>query len=613
MVTGAMIEGWNDARASRGRLALRRSRVSALLLLFLLPYLSLCLSAQRAGASTPGARADRLPVMTGKSAVRMAAAADRNPALAATPYMGWNTYYGVGGIFDERTIMSVADSLIARGLAQAGYRIVWLDFGWASGRRDSSGQIVVDPRQWPHGLAWLTAWLHHHGLLAGIYTDAGSTGCDAQGVGSHGHYRQDADAFAAWGFDAVKLDFCGGAQEGFSPQVLDAQFASALGNNSSHRPMLLNVDNFWAPGHVGGGLPSYPNSAYANYRWAPQLAQSWRTDTDVGFTSSISFADVLRNLDHDAAHPAAAGPGHWNDPDYLGPELGMSGNEAQAQLSMWAMEAAPLILGSDPRALSQQTITMLENPQVLAIDQDAGGVQGVPIQQKGSGQVWVKPLADGARAVALLNRGASALTISTSATAAGLVPASSYRLENLWDGATTTTGGPITAVVPADSAVLYRLTVATQLYIAAAHTAHVTPTASPRRAMVRRGDTHPRRQAPSRPRPFAHRRAATRSQVDAQRRAQVSRALSAIGAAKYRALRDTGSPEIGMLREPARSALPGPATAVGGVRSLWVALGLTIALGLLCLTGMFTPVRNRIAIGGMPTRVGRVFGARGRR
>ncbi|MBV8220559.1 MAG: hypothetical protein JO325_19000, partial [Solirubrobacterales bacterium] len=115
------------------------------------------------------------------------------PLLAAVPYMGWNTYYGVGGVFDEGTILSVARSLLDRGLARAGYRIVWLDFGWASGQRDRHGALVIDRRQWPNGLRWLTGWLHRHGLLAGIYTDAGKSGCHGQGVGSLGHYRQDAD------------------------------------------------------------------------------------------------------------------------------------------------------------------------------------------------------------------------------------------------------------------------------------------------------------------------------------------------------------------------------------------------------------------------------------
>jgi alpha-galactosidase len=373
--------------------------------------------------------------------------------------MGWNTYYGVGGEFDEHTIVSVGHSLIDRGLARAGYRIVWLDFGWASGRRNARGEVIVDPHQWPHGLKWLTGWLHEHGLEAGIYTDAGASGCEGRGVGSLGHYQQDANAFAAWGFDAVKVDFCGAGQGGLAPIPAYRRFAKAIADNSSHRQMLLNVCNFWVPGQINGKRPSFANSAYANYRWAPQIAQSWRTDTDIGSTRDIQFTNVLRNLDHDAVHPKAAHPGRWNDPDYLGPGLGMTASEAQAQFSMWAMVAAPLILGSDPRALSAKEIEMLENRQVISVDQDPLGIQGTVIHQDGSGQVWSKPLAGGDIAIALLNRGSQALRITTTARKAGLGRAKGWRLANLWTGRNTVTrSGAIGARVSAHSAVLYRVT-----------------------------------------------------------------------------------------------------------------------------------------------------------
>ncbi len=376
--------------------------------------------------------------------------------LAPTPYMGWNTYYGVGGIFNESTIESVANSLISTGLARAGYRLVWLDFGWATGARNANGELVVDPKQWPGGMIALTAWLHQQGLQAGIYTDAGSSGCNAQGVGSYGHYQQDADTFAQWGFDAVKVDFCGAGQQGLDPRVQYQQFAAALSSNSSYRPMLLNVCNFWRPGQIDGTNPSLASSAYDNYQWAPQIAQSWRTDTDVGFTRNIVFANVLRNLDDDAAHPEAAGPGHWNDPDYLGPELGMSSTEAQSQFSMWAMLSAPLILGSDPRTLSPASISMLENVQVIAVDQDPLVAQGALLRRSGSGQVWVKPLWGGARAVALFNRGTSTMRISTTARAVWLPGASNYVIQDLWANKTTTTKSTITALVPPHGVVLYR-------------------------------------------------------------------------------------------------------------------------------------------------------------
>jgi len=378
--------------------------------------------------------------------------------LAPTPYMGWNTYYGVGGIYNQQTILSVANSLLKTGLAKAGYRIVWLDYGWASGARTSTGQIVLNPGQWPDGLAWLTAWLHVHGLLAGIYTDAGRSGCYGHGLGSYGHYQQDADQFAAWGFDAVKVDFCGAGQQGLDPRPLYKQFATAIRDNSSHRPMILNVCNFWTPGQINGKEPTKANSSYENALWAPGLAQSWRTDTDIGGTGKILFKNVVRNLDADATNPKAAGPGHWNDPDYLGPQLGMTAAESQAQLTMWSIVAAPLILGSDPRKLSAQTIKMLQNPRVLAVDQDRLGIQGTEIASAGTGEVWVKPLSGGQRAVALLNTGSRAVRITTTANATGISHAARYGVRNLWSGRRSVSTGTISVVVAPDSVRLYQLT-----------------------------------------------------------------------------------------------------------------------------------------------------------
>jgi alpha-galactosidase len=377
--------------------------------------------------------------------------------LAATPYMGWNPYYGIGGKWGEQVILDIAQAMIDRGLVAAGYRIVWFDFGWASGQRNSDGNLVVDPKQWPDGLPWLTGWLHAHGLEAGIYTDAGATGCRGLGVGSLGHYQQDVNDFAAWGFDAIKVDFCGAGQAGLAPAPLYAQFASAIANNSSRRPMLLNVDNFWMPGQIDGSNPSTANSASSNYQWSPQIAQGWRTDTDIGFPHNVQFVNVLRNLDADAAHPEAAGPGHWNDPDYLAPELGMSYEEAQTQMSMWAIVAAPLILGSDPRALTQPSLDMLENPEVIAIDQDPLGAQGRPLQSGSGTQVWVRPLAGGDRAVALLNRSSVTQEISTGARAIGLPSGRTYQVRDVWQHTTTTSAGAIGALVEPEQVALYRV------------------------------------------------------------------------------------------------------------------------------------------------------------
>jgi alpha-galactosidase len=439
----------------------------------------------------------RSAVLLGGILALMALPASANATLATTPvpYMGWNTYYQVGSEtpgsnnINESTIKSVAQSLVSTGLAKAGYNIVWLDFGWASRARDSNGNLIVDTTLWPDGLSAMTSYLHGLGLQAGIYTDAGTSGCSEQGVGSYGHYQQDANQFAAWGFDAVKMDFCGAGQQWLDqppndPRTLYAQFSNALANTG--RPMILSVCNFWTPGQIKGSAPSFADSSWDSYSWAPADAQSWRTDTDIGFprkpdgTGGIQFVNVLRNLSHDtgtssnASQPGiqtAAGPhgtpalspiawGHWNDPDYLGPGLGMTDTQAQSQFSMWAMVAAPLILGSDPRLLSTTNLNMLENPRVIAIDQDPLGAQGYLLSRSGSAQVWVKPLAGGARAVALFNTGSSSQQISTSASAVGMPRAGQYKLLNVWTNRTSSTTNKISATVPADAVVLYRVSVA---------------------------------------------------------------------------------------------------------------------------------------------------------
>ena len=373
--------------------------------------------------------------------------------LAKTPYQGWNTYYGLGSDFNEQSIKDEAKALVDRGLKAAGYNYVWIDGGWWSGTRDAAGNITVSSSQWPDGMKAVADYIHSLGLKAGIYTDSGSNGCGGADQGSYGHYQQDVNQFASWGYDAVKVDFCGGEQQGLNPATAYGQFRDALLNNSSHRPMLFNICNPFVP--ATGAAPG--RSAYDSYAFGPTTGNSWRTDTDVGFSHNVQFADVLRNLDDDAKHPEAAGPGHWNDPDYLAPELGMTADESQSQFSMWSMVAAPLIIGSDVTSLSASTVAMLTNREVLAVDQDPLGVQGTAIATSGSTQVWTKPLTGGDVAVALFNRGGTAQVVSTTATAAGLPRAGGYALRDLWQHSTTETAGVISATVPAHGTVLLRV------------------------------------------------------------------------------------------------------------------------------------------------------------
>jgi hypothetical protein len=413
-----------------------------------------------ARAHVPGASAPAPAVQTFASAVptvapAATAAARSLAASALTPYMGWDSYLAFGAHYSESTVLEQASDLLTLGLASLGYRFVWLDVGWWQGERAPDGQIALDRAQWPHGIAWLAGVLHNAGLLLGLYTDAGGDGCGGIGQGSYGHYRQDADTFAAWGVDAVKVDFCGGSHLGLDPARAYREFRAAL--DAGRRPMLLSICDFLQPGEHGEGEPPPARSAFSSYAFGPEVGASWRTDGDVGVPGHVPFGNVLRNLDADAAHPEAAGPGHWNDPDYLGPDQGMGVAQFRTQVSMWAMLAAPLMVSRDLGRLSRASLAAIENREVVAVDQDPLGAQGTLVASEGAGQVWVKPLSDGSRAVALLNRGPVPLRIETSAAAVGLGRARRYAVRDLWAHRTSATSGALGALVGGDTTVLLRV------------------------------------------------------------------------------------------------------------------------------------------------------------
>ena len=147
--------------------------------------------------------------------------------------MGWNTYYGLGAP-TEPAVKSVAQFLVSSGMAKAGYDDVWLDGGWqGTPPRDANGNLQADPTKFPDGIPNLVNYLHGLGLKVGIYTDAGTYDPAHCGLGSGGHYQQDADEFAAWKVDAVKVDFLCGIAQNLDPATVYARFSAAA---EQHRP-----------------------------------------------------------------------------------------------------------------------------------------------------------------------------------------------------------------------------------------------------------------------------------------------------------------------------------------------------------------------------------------
>jgi len=354
--------------------------------------------------------------------------------LALTPPMGWNPWNRFGCSINAQLIRETADALVASGMRDAGYQYVVIDDCWQVAR-DGNGNLYADPERFPGGIQPLAAYVHERGLKLGIYTDAGRLTCERR-PGSLGYEQQDAAAFAAWGVDYVKVDWC-------HSQGLDAPRQYAIWRDAiarTGRPMVLSVCEW---------------GVTAPWEWAPGVGHLWRTTGDI----QPRWSSVTRIIDRNARHAAVAGPGRWNDPDMLQVgNAGMTYEEQRTHFSLWAMMAAPLIAGNDVRAMSPETMSILLNTEVIAVDQDPLGIQGTPVWDSGSRQqVWLKPLADGSRAVALFNRGSESAEIRVTWEMIGLLPGAAV-VRDLWAHADAgVIEGGYAATVPAHGVVMLRI------------------------------------------------------------------------------------------------------------------------------------------------------------
>jgi alpha-galactosidase len=357
--------------------------------------------------------------------------------LAATPPMGWNDYNAYGLDVTETLIRRTADAMVSTGLRDAGYVYLNIDDGWQAGTRDSHGDLRADATRFPSGIAAVAGYVHSLGLKIGIYSDAGLKTCGGL-PGSLGHETADAALFAAWGIDYVKYDNCYagpgcdqvGCPDGTAAPAQDryARMRDAL--VATGRPIVFSICN-WGTEGVS--------------RWAAGYGNLWRTTGDILPT----YASLLSIFQQTVAVSGYAGPYGWNDPDMLQIGNGMSATEDRTELTLWAMLAAPLIIGTDLTAATPATLALLTNAAVIAVDQDPLGRAATVVSAAGGRYVLTRPLADGDVAVALFNSADTAATITADA------PAGTRT--DLWTGATTTGTGPIQAVVPAHGVQLYRI------------------------------------------------------------------------------------------------------------------------------------------------------------
>lgn len=385
--------------------------------------------------------------------------AQKFEGLALTPQMGWNSWNKFACDINEELIRDIADAMVEKGIAEAGYTYINLDDCWHAAERDADGFILCDPVRFPSGMKALADYVHERGLKLGLYSDAGTHTCGGR-LGSLGHEYQDALQYARWGIDYLKYDWC-------STDNINAKGAYTLMSNAlraAGRPILFSMCEW------GTAKP---------WEWAKDIAHSWRTTGDIW----CSFDQILDHgswrawsamhiLDMTTDLRKYAGPGHWNDPDMLEVGNGLTQSEDRAHFTMWCMLAAPLILGNDLRTVSDETLAIILNRRVIAIDQDELGVQGYRFLDEGDFEVWLKPLKGGDWAFCLLNRGDEQISYTiewerfncTDEEVSGLSTDFSnirYDIENLWkegkEAKEGTTKRAKSVTIPSHDVVLYRL------------------------------------------------------------------------------------------------------------------------------------------------------------
>jgi alpha-galactosidase len=310
---------------------------------------------------------------------------------AATPPMGWNSWNHFRNKVDDATIRAQAEAMVSSGMRDAGYTYINIDDTW-EGERDGSG-VIHSNSKFPDMKA-LADFVHSKGLKIGIYSSPGPKTC-AKYEGSYGHELQDAQTYAGWGIDYLKYDLCG----------LREQMKAAASPEAAHK-MMVNAyikmrDALRSTGRpIVYSLCQYGDDAV--WEWGAGVGGNlWRTTGDIddhyASMETIGFGQ--------AGLARFAGPGHWNDPDML--EVGnggMSTEEYRTHMSLWALLAAPLLAGNDLATMTPETIALLTNKDVIAIDQDRAGRQGDRVSAVGPVEIWVRPLADGSKAIGIFNR-----------------------------------------------------------------------------------------------------------------------------------------------------------------------------------------------------------------
>ncbi len=349
--------------------------------------------------------------------------------LTPTPPMGWMTWNLFKGDISEQLIKETADAMVESGLRDAGYKYVFIDDLWQGGR-DCHNNIIPDPKKFPNGIKPLADYVHSKGLKLGIYSDAAQLTCGGW-TASYGFEEQDARTFASWGIDYLKYDYCNAPEDSATARLRYKTMADAL--SKSGRDIVLGVCEWgqrnceeWCE-KVGGQL----------WRTTYDVRDMWKDIVKQGGMGILDIINITAPLAKHVRH------GQWPDMDMMvvglngkgGPSSDLGGvgctyTEYQTQMSMWCMMSSVLALSNDLRHLTPEDKRILLNKEIIAIDQDPLGKAAERVVNTDDYQVYVRPLADGSHAVAILNCGDKTLDLSVPFKQLGLT--GKYSVRDVW-------------------------------------------------------------------------------------------------------------------------------------------------------------------------------------
>lgn len=349
--------------------------------------------------------------------------------LTPRPPMGWMTWNLFQGNINEQLIRETADAMVEGGFRDAGYEYIFIDDLWQGGR-DRQNNIIPDPEKFHNGMKALADYVHSKGLKLGIYSDAAQLTCGGW-TASLGFEEQDARTFASWGIDYLKYDYCNAPEDSATARHRYRTMANALQN--SGRDIVLGICEWgqrqceeWCE-EVGGQL----------WRTSYDVRDMWKDIVKEGGMGIIDIVNVTAPL------AKYVRPGQWPDMDMLvvglngtgGPSSDLGGvgctqTEYQTQMSMWCMMASPLAMTNDLRKVSEDDRRILLNPEIIAINQDVLGKAAERKVMNDNYQIFVRPLADGSHAVALLNTSEKPLTLTADFASLGF--AGKYTVRDVW-------------------------------------------------------------------------------------------------------------------------------------------------------------------------------------